>query len=174
MVAFSTKYLVSLAMLLFPLTAHGFLGRNSPTGASPSRVVLQAEASKPVEISIKLPPSGSGLLANMKIQPMLSVPSEIICVRYKVPFGLDVAPKNQLCMCTKDGAGGEKEGDVLRYTSQWTLGVPRGDGIVSTVASFAGGVSWQCSMFNVLKAQSWEEVVEALTTNVEVSTGILV
>jgi hypothetical protein len=169
MVAFPAKSLLSLVVLLFPLTAHGFLvGRPSP-GASPSRVVLQ-EAKPYVELFIAMPPTTSGLQANMRIQPMLSVPSEIIEVRYKVPFGLDVAPKNQLCVCTKDGAGGEKVGDVLRYTSQWTLGLPPGDGIVSTAASFSGSVSWQCSMFNVLKAKSWEQVVEALTTNVAVST----
>lgn len=127
------------------------------------------ETKESVELSVMMPPSGSGLQANMKITPILSVPSEIIEVRYKVPFGLDVAPKNQLCLCTKDGAGGEKEGDVLRYTSQWTIGLPSGDGLLSTAASFSGGVSWQCSMFNVLQAKSWEQVVEALTTNVEVS-----
>lgn len=118
-----------------------------------------------------MPPSGSGLQANMKIAPILSVPSKIVEVRYKVPFGLNVAPKNQLCVCTKDGAGGEKEGDVLRYTSQWTIGLPSGDGLLSTAASFSGGVSWQCTLFNVLKARSWEQVVEALTSNVEVSVA---
>lgn len=159
----------SLAVLLLPLTANGFMVGGTLPGASASRVVLQA-TSQPVELFIAMPPSDSGLQANMRIQPILSVPSEIIEVRYKVPFGLDVAPKNQLCVCTKDGPGGEKVGDVLRYTSQWTLGLPAGDGLVSTAASFSGGVSWQCSMFNVLKAKSWEQVVEALTTNVQVST----
>jgi hypothetical protein len=127
-----------------------------------------AEAGAPVELTIDMPPSGSGLQANMKIQPLLSVPSKIIEVRYKVPFGLDVAPKNSLAVCNKDGPGGEKVGDVLRYTSQWVMGIPPGDGIVSTAASFAGGVSWQCNLYNVMNANTWEEVVEALMTNVEV------
>jgi len=126
-------------------------------------------AGEAVELSVSMPPSGSGLQANMKVAPILSVPSKLVEIRYKVPFGLNVEPKNQLCVCTKDGPGGEKEGDVLRYTSQWTIGLPSGGGIISTAASFSGGVSWQCSLFNVLKAKSWEQVVGALTSNVEVS-----
>ena len=62
-------------------------------------------------------------------------------------------------------AGGEKVGDVLRYTSQWTLGLPRGDGVITTAMSFAGGIGWQVSMFDVARATSWEAVVEALVTN---------
>ncbi|MGK3734727.1 MAG: hypothetical protein ACI90V_001566 [Bacillariaceae sp.] len=49
------------------------------------------------------------------------------------------------------------------------MGLPQGDGVVSTVASFSGGISWQCSMFDVMKAKDWSRVVEALTSNVEVS-----
>jgi len=134
----------------------------------PTRVPVLQATGESVELSISMPPSGSGLQANMKIVPVLSVPSKIVEVRYKVPFGLNVAPKNQLCVCTKDGAGGEKEGDILRYASQWTIGLPSGDGLLSPAAWFSGGVSWQCSLFNVLNARSWEQVVEALTPNVEV------
>ena len=103
-----------------------------------------------------------------RIPKLLSVASEIVVVRYALPFGLDVAPKNNLVVCTKDGKGGEKEGDILRYTSAWSIGLPQGDGLLSTAASFSGGVSWQCSLFDVMKAKSWEQVVEALTSNVEV------
>ena len=39
----------------------------------------------------------------MKFPPILDVPSEIVEVRYAVPFGLDVAPKDGLAVCTKDG-----------------------------------------------------------------------
>lgn len=126
------------------------------------------------EIEVSLPPSNSGLIAQMKIEPVLSGKSEIVEVRYKLPFGLDVAPKNNLAICTKDGAGGEKVGDVLRYTSQWKMGLPMGDGIVSTAASFAGGLSWQCTLFDVTKASRWEAVVEALTSNVPSRTDEVV
>ncbi len=135
----------------------------------------------------------------MKFPPLLDVPSEIVEVRYAVPFGLDVAPKEGLAVCTKDGvsqnifyiilyygimfifslinflythisesivqAGGEKVGDVLRYTSQWTLGLPRGDGVITTAMSFAGGIGWQVSMFDVARATKWEDVVTALISN---------
>jgi hypothetical protein len=126
------------------------------------------------EIEVSLPPTNSGLVAQMKIEPVLSGNSEIVEVRYKLPFGLDVAPKNNLAICTKDGAGGEKVGDVLRYTSQWKMGLPMGDGIVSTAASFAGGLSWQCTLFDVTKASRWEAVVEALTSNVPSRTDEVV
>jgi hypothetical protein len=49
------------------------------------------------------------------------------------------------------------------------MGLPQGDGAVSTVASFAGGISWQCSLFDVMKSKDWPRVIEALTSNVEVS-----
>jgi hypothetical protein len=32
--------------------------------------------------------------------------------------------------------------------------------------SIAGGISWGCTIFDVLKANAWEEVVEALTSNI--------
>merc|ERR1712187_945431 len=81
-----------------------------------------------VEMGVDLPPKGSGVSAIMKIKPVLSVPSEFIEVRYSLPFELSVEPKNNLALCTKDGPGGERVGDVLRYTSQWTLGLPMGEG----------------------------------------------
>ena len=158
-------FVISLLTLFSIASTDGF----SVSSQLPTRVPLNLQAAgESVELSISMPPSGSGLQANMRIVPILSVPSKIVEVRYKVPFGLNVAPKNQLCVCTKDGAGGEKKGDVLRFASQWTIGLPSGDGLLSTAASFSGGVSWQCSLFNVLNAKSWEQVVEALTSNVEV------
>ncbi|KAL7545125.1 hypothetical protein ACHAWF_014492 [Thalassiosira exigua] len=132
-------------------------------GTRPSALLMAND--EPFERTVDLP--GEGLSAQMKFKPVLDVPSEIVEVRYKVPFGLDVAPKNNFAVCTKDGSGGEKAGDVLRYTSQWTLGLPRGDGVITTAMSFSGGISWQCSMFDVMRAGRWEDVVEALTSNVE-------
>merc|ERR1712071_387699 len=108
---------------------------------------------------------GEGLSAQMKFPRVFDGPSELIEVRYKLPFGLDVAPKDQLCKCTKDGKGGEKVGDVLRFCSQWTMGLPRGNGAITTAASFSGAISWQVSMFDVMRAGSWEDVVTALTSN---------
>lgn len=135
-----------------------------------SSTQLKQSADDAFEITVNMPPSDSGLQAKMKMKPLMDVPSEIIEVRYKLPFGLDVAPQNNLAVCTKDGAGGERVGDILRYTSCWSLGFPQGDGLVSSAASFAGGVSWQCSLFDVMKAAQWGEVVEALTSNVDSRT----
>ncbi|KAL3944968.1 MAG: hypothetical protein SGBAC_000944 [Bacillariaceae sp.] len=126
------------------------------------------------EMEVDIPPSDSNVRAALKFDPILEVPSEIVEVRYSVPFGLNVEPEKNLAVCTKDGEGGEKVGDVLRYTSQWTLGLPRGDGLVTTAAMFAGGVSWGCSLFDVMSAKSWEQVVEALVSNVESRTDEVV
>jgi hypothetical protein len=63
----------------------------------------------------------------------------------------------------------EKIGDVLRYTSQWIMGLPSGDGLAATAAFTGGGPTWQCTMFDVMKAKNWAKVVEALTSNVDVS-----
>jgi len=151
-------------------SSSAFVGPFDRPNARPQTFLL----SQVFEQMVDLPPSGSGLSAKMKFEPVLDVPSEIVEIRYKVPFGLDVAPKNNFAVCTKDGPGGEKVGDVLRYTSQWTLGLPRGDGVITTAMSFSGGISWQCSMFDVMRAKRWEDVVAALTSNVEQRTDEVV
>lgn len=134
-----------------------------------------SNTNEPFDIFVDMPPNKSGIQANMKILPVLSVPSTLVVVRYKVPFGLDVAPKKGYAVCTKDGIGGEKMNDVLRFTSQWTLGLPRDvDGLASSAATIAGGLSWQCSMFDVCKAKVWEQVVLALTSNVADKTDEVV
>mmetsp|Transcript_7553 Transcript_7553/g.8346 ORF Transcript_7553/g.8346 Transcript_7553/m.8346 type:complete len:189 (-) Transcript_7553:83-649(-) len=132
--------------------------------------LFSATTDEPFEIEITIPPKQSGVVARLRFPPVFSEPSELVAVRYGLPFGLNVEPQNNLATCTKDGLGGEKVGDVLRYTSQWTMGLPQGDGVVSTVASFSGGISWQCSMFDVMKAKDWSIVIEALTSNVESRT----
>ena len=90
-------------------------------------------------VTVDLPPAGSGRTATMNIESALTVPSEFIAVRYKVPFELSVEPKQNLAICTKDGSGGEKVGDVLRFSSQWKMGLPDGEGIAATAAAFSGG-----------------------------------
>ena len=127
------------------------------------------DTDKVFELEIDMPPTNSGNRARLKFPSILSVPSEIIQVRYKLPFGLDVAPLKNLAVCTKDGNGGEKAGDVLRYTSQWIMGLPSGEGLAATAAFTGVGPTWQCNMFDVMKAKNWEKVVEALTSNVDVS-----
>ncbi|KAG7347964.1 hypothetical protein IV203_016669 [Nitzschia inconspicua] len=126
------------------------------------------------EIELDMPPSNSGNKARLKFGSVLSVPSELVEVRYKLPFGLDVAPLKNLAVCTKDGAGGERAGDVLRYSSQWIMGLPSGEGLAATAAFTGIGPTWQCTMFDVMKAKNWEKVVEALTSNVDTRTDEVV
>mmetsp|Transcript_23232 Transcript_23232/g.53919 ORF Transcript_23232/g.53919 Transcript_23232/m.53919 type:complete len:189 (+) Transcript_23232:125-691(+) len=140
------------------------LSQRQQHGAS-SRAISELRMAKDFEVVVDMPPSGSGLRANLKFDTVLSSPGEIVEVRYKIPFGLDVAPKNNMAICTKDGKGGEKVGDVLRYTSHWTMGLPISDGLVDSAAAVAGGISWQCTMYNVMSAKGWDDVVEALVSN---------
>ena len=156
----TTRLLAAAALMGTAACTSAFLAPSSLV-RRPSVLLATGEA---FECTVDLP--GEGISAQMKFPPVLDVPSEIVEVRYSLPFGLDVEPKNSLAVCTKDGPGGEKVGDVLRYTSQWTLGLPRGDGVITTAMSFSGGISWQCSMFDVARASRWEDVVEALVSNV--------
>ncbi len=169
------KMLVSLLVFLFTICSIQRVDSFSPTTsnhvvslinrASLSLNMVNDSTNQLLELEINMPPSNSGLQAQIKLKPILDGASELVQVRYKLPFGLDVQPKNGMAVCTKDGAGGEKVGDVLRLSSQWTMGLPRGNGILSTAASFSGAIGWQCSLFDVTKANRWEEVVEALTSN---------
>ena len=76
--------------------------RTTTASASLSSTLLHAGNAEPFELMVDLP-GGKDLSAKMKFPAVLDVPSEMIEVRYKLPFGLDVAPKNNLAVCTKDG-----------------------------------------------------------------------
>jgi hypothetical protein len=166
MILTTSRMMKAAALLLaalLPTFGTAFLAKTTSTSHRAGWLPLAA--SNTFEFMVDMPPTNKNLKAQIRCEPLLSVPSQLIEVRYKIPFGLDVAPSKGFAVCKKDGAGGEKVGDILRYTSQWTLGLPRGDGMVTTVASFAGGLSWQCSLFDVSKSKAWELVVEALVSN---------
>jgi len=94
--------------------------------------------------------------------------SELFMITYKVPFSLNVdrAPKNFPCpIVTKDGPGGEKEGDVLRATTSFSQGF-NAAGVTSDIAQFAGNIKWRQGIFDTTGAQ-WEQVVAALLSNTE-------
>ena len=55
----------------------------------------------------------------MKFKPLLATESELVVVRYDLPFGLAAEPKGRVVVVTKDGPGGEKVGDILRFTTKW-------------------------------------------------------
>jgi hypothetical protein len=77
---------VLISSLLWPMSEVTAFLLAQPYPANQHRV-LQLQAA--FELTIDMPPSGSGLQANMAIDPILSVPSELVVVRYKVPFGLN-------------------------------------------------------------------------------------
>lgn len=85
----------------------------------------------------------------------------------KVPFKLEIAPQNNLAICTKAGPGGERPGDILWYTTQWTLGPPRDGTPRNTALSYSEEGVWQCSVFDVC-------VESALATNVRAGTDEVV
>ena len=121
------------------------------------------------DLTVDLQPRGK---ARLRFKPSLPE-SEAVVVKYKLPFGLNVENKGGQAVCTKDGEGGEKVGDILRYTTEWKLGLPAGDGAITTAASFAGAISWQLGLFDVAKAKAWDEVVEALVSNTEDRTDTI-
>jgi hypothetical protein len=111
---------------------------------------------------------GPALQALLTAEPVLSGRSELVEIKYRVPFELSVEPIKNLALCTRDGpdpATSERKGDVLRFASQWTLGLPRQAGLAASAAAFSGSVSWQSSMFDVMRAVQWEQVVLALVSN---------
>ena len=88
--------------------------------------------------------------AQLRMAPVLEA-SEPLIVRYRLPFGLDVAPPNAegLCLVTKDGRGGERVGDVLRFTTYWR-GATQG---LYDVVKYSAAV------------KGWDKVVAALVSN---------
>ena len=85
--------------------------------------------------------------AEVSLPPLLES-SELVVVRYELPFGLSAEPKNGQVVVTKDGKpnDGEKVGDILRQTTYWRGKEP--------------------GLFDVSKnADNFDLVVQALITN---------
>lgn len=172
----------SLCLLAVSIAAAAAFSTSSPRVARSSRTrpVRMEETAPPAaaprlfELKIAMP-SKKGTAA-LRFKARLPA-SEALVVRYAIPFGLDVAPKDGLAIVTKDGAGGEKVGDVLRYCTEWNLGVAgtgNQAGVVETLGTLAGALSWKLGLFDVAKARSWESVVEALTSNTDLRTDEVV
>ena len=84
--------------------------KHSITGGSNTRLFVgvgRSEISQTkdefLEIELNVPPKRSGVIARLKFPPVFPGPSELIEVRYDLPFGLNVEPKENLAICTKDG-----------------------------------------------------------------------
>jgi hypothetical protein len=101
------------------------------------------------EFSFEVPKKGIADVgtAEVKLPPLLKK-SEIIVVRYDLPFGLNAAPDaaSGQVVVTQAGSGGEQVGDILRQTTYWRGREP--------------------GIFDVSKnAANFDLVIQALVTN---------
>jgi hypothetical protein len=103
------------------------------------------------EFSFEIPKKGISDVgtAEVRLPPVLEK-SELVIVRYDLPFGLSAEPDTASgqVVVTKDGKsdGGEKVGDILRQTTYWRGREP--------------------GLFDVSKnADNFDLVVQALVTN---------
>ena len=88
---------------------------------------------------------------NMQFKPLLATDSECVVVRYDLPFGLAAEPRGRVVVVTKDGPGGEKEGDILRFTTEWKDREP--------------GMFDVCKCMERQLANSFDQDVAALVSN---------
>jgi len=113
-------------------------------------VMLSMEPRADFEFSFEVPKKGISDVgtAEVKLPPILEN-SEVVVVRYELPFGLNAEPdaKSGQVVVTKDGKdGGERVGDILRQTTYWRGKNP--------------------GLFDVSKnADNFDLVVKALVTN---------
>ena len=149
----------AMALTLHPNPTASRSVTNVPRSSSAD--IVMGTAREAFTLKLDLPPRGT---CNLKFNPLLDS-SEAVVVTYKLPFGLNVENKGGAAVVTKDGDGGEKEGDILRYTTKWELGTPPEGTIAGTIGAFGGLINWQLGLLDVAKASDWNEVVEALTSN---------
>jgi hypothetical protein len=112
-------------------------------------VSMQQTERADFEFSFEIPKKGIADVgtAEVRLPPVLEE-SELVVVRYDLPFGLDAAPDEKIgqVVVTKDGQNGEKVGDILRQTTYWRGKEP--------------------GIFDVSKnADNFELVIQALITN---------
>lgn len=156
------------------VSSRGGIASSSSTSSSCGAVGERFEIAIDLPSSLNSPVDADVITATLRFDSILSAPAEVIVVRYRVPCALNLEPQRGFAVCTADGPGGERVGDILRYTSVWSLGLPRGVSVLSTVGAFGGALSWQCGLFDVMKAKSWQQVAEALTSNTVDRTDELV
>eukprot|EP00578_Thalassiosira_sp_NH16_P011250 CAMPEP_0181110536 /NCGR_PEP_ID=MMETSP1071-20121207/18770_1 /TAXON_ID=35127 /ORGANISM="Thalassiosira sp., Strain NH16" /LENGTH=173 /DNA_ID=CAMNT_0023194321 /DNA_START=70 /DNA_END=591 /DNA_ORIENTATION=+ len=129
--------------LPFPSSRTSLFEQEEEASTSPGE-----QARPDFEFSFEIPKKGIADIgtAEVSLPPILDS-SEIVVVRYDLPFGLSAEPQNGQVIVTKDGKeGGEKVGDVLRQTTYWRGKNP--------------------GLFDVSKnADNFDLVVQALVTN---------
>lgn len=149
----STSKTLFLGLCLIASTASGFV-RPQQQQLSPVSLFSAATERPDFEFSFEVPKKGIADIgtAEVKLPPLLEN-SELVVVRYDLPFGLSAAPEETSVagetqvVVTKDGKeGGEKVGDILRQTTYWRGNTP--------------------GLFDVSKnADNFDLVVQALVTN---------
>jgi len=102
------------------------------------------------DFSFEIPKKGIADMGTAEVRlPPLLENSDVVVVRYDLPFGLAVEPDKAMgqIVVTKDGKpGGEQVGDILRQTTYWRGREP--------------------GLFDVSKnADNFDLVVKALVTN---------
>jgi len=124
---------------------------NSISAMYMSESESESESGRPdFEFSFEIPKKGIADVgtAEVKLPPILEN-SEIVIVRYDLPFGLNAAPdeaSGQVVVQQDGKGGGEKVGDILRQTTYWRGKEP--------------------GLFDVSKnANNFDLVVQALVTN---------
>jgi hypothetical protein len=116
---------------------------------------VQPKNRPPFACSFEIPAKGIAEYGtvNMKFKPLLT-DSELVQVTYSLPFGLSAEPKGRVVSVTADGEGGEKVGDILRFTLEW-------QGQTAPVPSMFD----VCSCMEQRLDTSFDRVVKALTSN---------
>jgi hypothetical protein len=151
------SYLLSVSLLLaISSCANGFVvvapwALNKMKSNPLSSTTIMSMSDRPdFEFSFEIPKKGIADVgtAEVKLPPLLEN-SEIVIVRYDLPFGLNAAPdeaSGQVVVQADGKVDGEKVGDILRQTTYWRGKEP--------------------GLFDVSKnANNFDLVVQALVTN---------
>ena len=122
-----------------------------PMVKAPSPNVV-ASTRENFECSFEIPKKGIAEYGtvNMNFAPLLATNSELVVVRYELPFGLSAEPRGRVVAVTADGAQ-ERVGDILRFTLKWNGQEP--------------GMFDVCKCMERQLANSFDQVVAALTSN---------
>ena len=144
--------------LTAPMAAPLYISSRSPLirmdDIRQTRVSNVVESNRPdFQCSFEIPKKGIAEYGEcqMKFKPLLATGSECVVVRYDLPFGLAAEPRGRIVVVTKDGPGGEKAGDILRFTTQWTDRQP--------------GMFDVCKCMERQLQNSFDQVVNALVSN---------
>jgi hypothetical protein len=146
------KFPTGLLLLTLLSITDAFVPRSATflgTSRTSSSTTAVYDARPDFEFSFEIPKKGIADVGTAEVRlPPLLEKSEVIVVRYDLPFGLNAEPDKASgqVVVTKDGSGGEKVGDILRQTTYWRGKEP--------------------GIFDVSKnAANFDYVIQALVTN---------